>query len=1264
MGDNLSGLGPSSRSLAARELRLFAAQLILLAVFVFGLGFVAAPRATALTFEPVGHFGGVVSPPPPSQFPEEAQLGGVNGLAVNSTGVGGVKPGTLYAATREVTEGTLNIARYEPTASGMELVEVWEVSPVEGSYGRCGKAVGTVCPPQAEGPARSVDVAVDRLTGNVYVFSTERLVAGKTTTTIFKPDGSAVLGRFGVLAPSGVSTASTPDKLHNSPPPGGIAVDSAGTVYVYDLNTPDNFYHRLMTFKEQTPGDPTSYAYVNGGDIAAGFLGTGNLPSMPVIDNADNIYVAGETYIEEYSPGQPQAPICKFEFNTGGITAMTVDPATGEPFFYTYKDKMVHRLSACSEGVFTELPPAISVTPERSEVRALAFDSLRQLEPREPGVLYAAAPASTPNVGGKGEPGMGGLGYIFAPVQEVPPVVESEAVSGVGPTSAELEALINPKGSLTNFQFQYITDAAYHKDGETFGEGTANAPDEPLVLGAGQILLRAGTMVSGLVPETTYRYRVVVTSHCSISEPQKVCEDTGDARIFRTYPLEAGGPADDRVYELVSPPQKSGGQVLPADPITNTCGNIECKPGPGYSHFPMESSPNGEAIVYEGTPFAVEGGAVIENEYLSRRTSGGWTTMNLTPPLLQSKGGQGYKAFDATLGEGILEQTSPSFGLAPPEYTNLYHQPVADPLRLDPLVSQTPLNRGPGDGANSFRTRYAGASADFTHQIFEANDALTAPTAFAPGALDGGKEENNLYESVNGQLRLVNVLPGNASAMPGAAFGSGTLLQSGGSGATARTVFTHAISADGSRIFWTSKAGQLYVRESGETTVAILDSGKFLTASANGSKVLLDDGCLYDLAKEECVDLTAGKGGFQGIAGQSEDLSHIYFVVGPAKGTGDVTNGSTAVADVHATTGTFRLGQAVEGAGIPAGTTIVAVGSGTLTLSAPATASGGDVPLTAQGLLAGEEENSEGAKAQVGGFNLYAWDEGSTSFVATLLSTDNQSTGDWQASPAVRNAEASPGGRWLAFLSTATLTGVDNIGPCEIVGETGEYADGPCTEVFLYDSTTGELTCPSCNRSGAAPLGSSVLRRIQKAPGSFAQPRYLTDAGRLYFDSGDSLTYRDSNDGIEDVYQYEPEEVGTCDRQGGCVSLISSGRGPVDSNLLAIDATGDNVFFTTRDELVPVDGDDLIDLYDARVNGNPGGGSVGSPCQGEGCQPVPPFPVEATASSQSSLGEQNYKPPRCRKGQALHAGRCVKKPSHKGKRHKKKAKVKKRGGSK
>src|SRR6185436_6050562 len=162
-----------------------------------------------------------------------------------------------------------------------------------------------------------------------------------------------------------------------------------------------------------------------------------------------------------------------------------------------------------------------------------------------------------------------------------------------------------------------------------------------------------------------------------------------------------------------------------------------------------------------------------------------------------------------------------------------------------------------------------------------------------------------------------------------------------------------------------------------------------------------------------------------------------------------------------------------------------------------------------------------------------------------------------------RTAEASPAGRWLAFLSRAQLSDQGNTGLCTFVPasptEPNHYVPGPCREVFLYDSVSDELRCPSCNRSSAQALGPSVLRRTHAAA-TVPQARYLLDSGRLYFDSQDSLVPADTNEGVEDVYEYEPQGVGSCERDEGCVSLLSAGTGSVDSNMVTIDETGANVF--------------------------------------------------------------------------------------------------------
>jgi hypothetical protein len=124
-----------------------------------------------------------------------------------------------------------------------------------------------------------------------------------------------------------------------------------------------------------------------------------------------------------------------------------------------------------------------------------------------------------------------------------------------------------------------------------------------------------------------------------------------------------------------------------------------------------------------------------------------------------------------------------------------------------------------------------------------------------------------------------------------------------------------------------------------------------------------------------------------------------------------------------------------------------------------------------------------------------------------------------------------------------------------------------------------------------------------KEKSALYQARYLSDGGRLFFNSADALvgqvadrTREELVDGqtqpvgVENVYEYEQEGVGNCQSSGGCVGLLSSGTSTHESAFLDASEDGDDAFFVTAAPLVPQDIDAAFDIYDARVC------SVGSPC--------------------------------------------------------------------
>ncbi len=88
-------------------------------------------------------------------------------------------------------------------------------------------------------------------------------------------------------------------------------------------------------------------------------------------------------------------------------------------------------------------------------------------------------------------------------------------------------------------------------------------------------------------------------------------------------------------------------------------------------------------------------------------------------------------------------------------------------------------------------------------------------------------------------------------------------------------------------------------------------------------------------------------------------------------------------------------------------------------------------------------------------------------------------------------------------------------------------------------------------------------------------PRNLSaDGQRVFFETAQGLVDADTN-GKADVYMWSDGEL----------SLISTGKSGEESEFIDASTSGDDVFFTTREQLVGVDVDDQVDVYDARVGG-------------------------------------------------------------------------------
>jgi hypothetical protein len=270
--------------------------------------------------------------------------------------------------------------------------------------------------------------------------------------------------------------------------------------------------------------------------------------------------------------------------------------------------------------------------------------------------------------------------------------------------------------------------------------------------------------------------------------------------------------------------------------------------------------------------------------------------------------------------------------------------------------------------------------------------------------------------------------------------------------------------------------------------------------------------------------------------------------------------------------------------------------------------------------------------ATPGANNLYLWTEGGGfEFIAEPVTL----TSNWSLSAGSISSRVTPDGMHLAFTANTSLTG---------------FPDNGKSQAYLYSAASGELVCASC--VVAEPANGAFIEGGTPFTAQRVQRNLSDDGGRLFFSTKDALVPQDVNN-VNDIYEY--------DAASGAVGLVSTGTDPQPVHFGDASATGNDLFFETREQLVGIDQDEGVDVYDARVGGGLASQSPPAqapPCTGTGCLGESSSPSLAGAASVGFVGKGNLS----QKQNCNKLGKEAKKLSNRSKQLRKNAKQAKRNG--
>jgi hypothetical protein len=1179
--------------------RLTLAALALSCVFIGALALTAVSASALKEYAPTSVFG--------EPGAEAGHLEGPEGVAVNNT-------------TKHVYVVDAGNARVDEFGSTGAFVRAWGWG-VAGGIGfetcttTCFKGLSGPSPGEFESPAF---IAVDNSTaaskGDVYVGD-----VGDSIITKFTEAG-ALVKTWGTNGQMTETDGEAFGALH------GVTVDLSGNLWVFhreetkdvdELSDTGVFIKTLNSNRGGGPGIAVDssedvYAVNEGRSVVKYDVGTekelakfgASVTALAINPSTNNVLVDQGSSIALYGPfGEPSStPVQTFPSEPEPVLSesdgVAVEGATGTAY--------VSQRGADNVEVFDPVPfpevEAATVTEAgvtlhgTIDLEGETVSECRFEYGTEAGVYPNSVPCeqATPFSGSGpaalsatatglearttfhfrltvvvgGHPRSSGALSLFSSTK---PVVEEEAATAVSTSSATLTARINPAGLQTTYRFEYGPTKTYN----------ASLPVPEGEVGAGLTTSRVvSVQPHNLQANTTYHYRAVAENGLGTVHGEDETFTTPSQATAFTLP-------DGRAWEMVSPSDKHGGFIRPL-----------------ILEDDVQASGEGSAFTFlsEQSLLTKANGAAVFDQVVARRTSHGWSDEDISPPhdapLGQGVGaGQEYRLFSPDLSLALLQPFGSFTRLSPAATERTpYIRDNATGGYL-PLVTAANVPPGTKFGGSPTKTNIPApvdvvdATPDLSHVVLRTEGVALTEVSVTDG----------LYAWSAGQLQLVSVLPedegGNPVEAPSFSLGD------------EEHNVSHAMSDGGTRIFWeganpedeVGKRQHLYVRDTVKEKNFRLDSVQsgegeglsvpsFQAASADGSKVFFTD-------EQQLTEHSGAKGrdlyGCEMSEAASALSCHLTDLT-PAKG-----------------------GESAE----------------VINRALVASEDGSYVYFVAHGVLADNENEATKEEATLGEDNLYLLhNDGTkwtTSFIAILSPKEVEQKPGRSMVP-----RASPSGRYLAFMTENSLTGYDSHD-----ANSGE----PDEEVYLYDAEAKpHLRCVSCDPTGARPVGQletgfgSVMNLVDSPEtweGSWVaanvptqedfgieqaryQPRYLSNNGRLYFNSIDTLVPEAVN-GQWNVYQYEPEG-GTCaeasksfdEKIAGCVNLISSGNSSRESAFLGASETGGDVFFLTTATLGPQDTDNQPDIYDAHECSPsspciaPPAAGVSTTCtEGETCRP-------------------------------------------------------------